>query len=77
MQSRKRKRGKTATTSSRIEHPYVLTNDELKIAHARSKTIVMTTKDFSAEAVFFRTKNMKSHDWKEVCLHAHIVLYYN
>jgi hypothetical protein len=43
----------------------VLSADELKVADARFKAIIMTSKDFNPGAIFFRTTGMKSHDWKE------------
>lgn len=63
--SRKRKRGE-ATSIPKVKHPYVLSAEDLKVADARSKAIVMTSKDFNPGTIFFRTTGMKSHDWKEV-----------
>jgi len=48
------------------KHPYVLTSDELELADKRSKSIVMPDHDFKPNSIFYRTTNLKSHDWKEV-----------
>lgn len=64
-QTRKRKRG-SQTTAMKVQHPYVLSLDELKLADARSKTIIMTSADFNPGEIFLRTTGLKSHDWKEV-----------
>ena len=47
-----RKRG-SQTTAIKVQHPYVLSLDELKLADARSKTIIMTSGDFSPGEIFF------------------------
>lgn len=80
MTGRKRKRGEGSTV--RVYHPYMLSADELKIADARSKAIIMNSKDFNPGAIFFRTTGMKSHDWKEVylwhiCYPVHIHMYHH
>ena len=64
-ETRKRKRG-SQTTTTKVHHPYVLSPDELKLADARSKAIIMTNADFNPGEIFFRTTGLKSHDWKEV-----------
>ena len=43
--SRKRKQGKE-TPRGRVEHPYVLSQSEIKLADERSKGIVMNNSDF-------------------------------
>ena len=63
--NRKRKRGKK-TPDDEVEHPYVLSPSERKVADSRSKSIIMTNSDLYPGAVFFRTTGLKSHDWKEV-----------
>ena len=65
VQSRKRKRGEK-TPKEKIEHPYVLSSSELRLADVRSKEILMTSSDFIPGSIFFRTTGLKSHDWKEV-----------
>ena len=69
-QTRKRKRG-VHSAAVQVQHPYVLTRDELKLADARSKMIIMTNTDFSPGDIFCRTTSLKSHDWKEVHIHVH------
>ncbi len=66
-EQRKRKRG-THVTVTKPQHPYVLSSDELKLADARSKMIIMTDNDFNPGEIFFRTTGLKSHDWKEVII---------
>lgn len=63
--SRKRKRGSRGK-NCKVQHPYVLSKEELVVADSRSKTITATNSDFHPESVFFRTTSLKSHDWKEV-----------
>lgn len=60
--NRKRKRQQ----GSLRPHPYVLSSDEIKLADKRSKAIIMPNRDFKPGTIFFRTTNLKSHDWKEV-----------
>ena len=67
-QSRKRKRSDQLVIT-KTKHPYVLSPDERKLADARSKMIVMTSNDFIPGEIFYRTTGLKSHDWKEVCVH--------
>lgn len=73
-QTRKRKRG-SQTAAIKVQHPYVLSPDELKLADARSKTIIMTSADFNPGEIFFRTTGLKSHDWKEVSVCVCVLLY--
>lgn len=61
--SRKRKRG---GKKCEVQHPYVLTKEELKLADLRSRAITSTSSDFHPGSVFFRSTSLKSHDWKEV-----------
>ena len=70
--SRKRKRGKE-TPPGRVEHSYVLSQSEMKLADERSKAIVMTNSDFIPGVIFFRTTGIKSHDWKEVHCTVHVL----
>ena len=51
-QTWKRKRG-SQTTAIKVQHPYVLSLDKLKLADARSKTIIMTSADFNPGEIFF------------------------
>lgn len=64
--SRKRKRG---GKNCKLQHPYVLSKEELMLADSRSKAITTTNSDFHPGSVFFRTTSLKSHDWKEVRLY--------
>ena len=81
-QLRKRKRGAQSVVA-KPQHPYVLSSDELKLADARSKLIVMTNTDFNPGEIFFHTTGLKSHDWKEVfcvllveCFHMYLLILY-
>ena len=55
----------------KIDHRYVLSSSERRLADERSKMNIMTSKDFDPGSVFFRSTGLKSHDWKEVCTCVH------
>ena len=66
--------------SPAISLPYCLTKEQLKLADERAVSIITPSHvDFKPGAMFCKPTYMKSHDWKQVyvhaCINSHVATY--